>query len=39
MDRNRTSKDINMINGKYWQSAHWSKEYELYAEIKSTEDW
>lgn len=32
-------KDINMINGKYWQSAHWSKEYELYAEIKPTQDW
>ena len=32
-------KDIELVNGKYWESAHWSKEYEVYAEIKSTETW
>ena len=32
-------KEITLVNGKYWQSAHWTKEYEIYAEIKSTETW
>lgn len=32
-------KEIQLKNVKYWQSAHWTKEYEVYAEIKSTENW
>ena len=36
---NELPKEIKLVNGKYWQSAHWSKEYEVYAEIKSTETW
>ena len=36
---NELPKEIKLVNGKYWQSAHWTKEYEVYAEIKSTETW
>ena len=36
---NELPKEIKLVNGKYWQSAHWTKEYEVYAEIKSTEPW
>ena len=32
---NELPKEIKLVNGKYWQSAHWTKEYEEYAEIKS----
>ena len=36
---NELPKEIKLVNGKYWQSAHWTKEYEVYAEIKYTETW
>lgn len=35
----RPSKDVEVIHGKYWQSAHWSKEYILYLEIKASSLW
>jgi hypothetical protein len=31
--------DIKVINGQYWESAHWSKEYILYMELKATRLW
>ncbi|WP_228527948.1 hypothetical protein [Pararhodonellum marinum] len=31
--------DIELIEGKYWQSAHWTKEYKMYLKFKSTEVW
>ncbi len=32
-------KNVTVINGSYWQSAHWSKEYEVYIQIKATNEW
>lgn len=26
--------DIEVLNGEYWASAHWSKEYTLYMELR-----
>lgn len=31
--------DLELINGQYWQSAHWSKEYIMYLKFKPTEEW
>jgi hypothetical protein len=31
--------DIQVLNGQYWQSAHWTKEYILHLKFKSTEKW
>jgi len=33
------AKDIGLINGQYWQSSHWTKEYILYLQIKPTKEW
>ena len=30
---------VNVLNGQYWQSAHWSKEYILYLEIQPSATW
>jgi len=32
-------KDIQVIHGKYWQSASFSKEYIVYLEIVANPDW
>ena len=32
-------KDLEIIQAKYWQSAHWTKEYILYLKLKPTEAW
>ncbi len=32
-------KDLEIIQAKYWQSAHWTKEYILYLKLKPTEEW
>jgi hypothetical protein len=32
-------KDIEVYHGKYWQSAHWSKEYIMYLELKAPAPW
>lgn len=32
-------KNVEVINGSYWQSPHFTKEYEVYIQIKSTNDW
>jgi len=31
--------DIKILNGKYWQSPHWTKEYELYLEMQTNPKW
>lgn len=31
--------DIQILNGKYWQSPHWTKEYELYLEMQTNPKW
>ena len=31
--------DLTILNGKYWQSSHWTKEYILYLRFKPTESW
>lgn len=31
--------DVKVLNGQYWQSAHWTKEYILYLQIKPTDKW
>lgn len=33
------SKEIQVLHGKYLQSAHWSKEYVLYFEMIVTSEW
>jgi len=32
-------KDIKLIRGQYWQSAHWTKEYVMYLKFKPTNIW
>src|SRR5579863_2630679 len=32
-------KEVHLIHGKYWQSAHWSKEYIMYLELKAPSKW
>lgn len=31
--------DIGLLNGQYWQSAHWTKEYIMYLKFKPTKVW
>lgn len=31
--------DIEILNGQYWQSAHWTKEYIVYLKLKPTNKW
>ena len=32
-------KEVRVIHGKYSESANWTKEYEMYLEIKATSSW
>lgn len=32
-------KNIKLINGQYWRSAHWTNEYVMSLKIKSDENW
>ena len=32
-------KDIQVLNGQYWESAHWTKEYTIYLELQATPYW
>jgi hypothetical protein len=32
-------KDVQVVNGKYWQSSHWTKEYIMYLELKTSPLW
>lgn len=31
--------EIKILHGKYWQSPHWTKEYELYLEMQTNPKW
>jgi len=31
--------DLKVLNGQYWQSAHWTKEYIMYLKLKPTNEW
>lgn len=31
--------DLELMEGKYWQSAHWTKEYIMYLKFKPTKIW
>ena len=33
------SKNIEILNGNYWESAHFTKEYILYLEMKTSKIW
>lgn len=33
--KQKLSDDIEVINGKYWKSAHWTYEYEVYLQLKT----
>jgi hypothetical protein len=33
------SSDIELIDGQYWQSSHWTKEYIMYLKFKPTKVW
>ncbi|KIA94457.1 hypothetical protein OA93_20205 [Flavobacterium sp. KMS] len=32
-------KDIKITNGQYWQSAHFTREYEMYLELYASPEW
>jgi hypothetical protein len=32
-------KDLNVLNGQYWESAHWTKEYIMFLKLKPTKEW
>jgi hypothetical protein len=31
--------DLELLNGQYWGSSHWSKEYKMYLKFKPTNIW
>ena len=31
--------NIRVLNGKYWQSGHWTREYILFLKLRPTEEW
>lgn len=31
--------NVKVVNGKYWQSSHWTKEYVLYLELMAPGEW
>ena len=31
--------DLEVLNGQYWESAHWTKEYIMFLKIKPTTEW
>ncbi len=35
----KPTNEVKLINGKYWQSAHFSKEYKMYLELNATNNW
>jgi hypothetical protein len=30
---------IELLEGEYWQSGHWTKEYVMYLKLRPTKDW
>ena len=37
--KSNSNEKINVLNGKYWQSSHWSLEYLLFLEVKNDNTW
>jgi len=35
----KPTSEVKIIHGKYWESAHWSKEYIIFLEMKACKDW
>ncbi len=31
--------DLELLNGQYWQSSHWTREYIMYLKFKPTDKW
>lgn len=31
--------DLELLEGRYWQSAHWTKEYIMYLKLKPSKKW
>ena len=31
--------DLKVLNGQYWESAHWTKEYIMFMKIKPNTEW
>jgi hypothetical protein len=31
--------DLELLEGQYWQSAHWTKEYIMFLKFKPTKEW
>jgi hypothetical protein len=31
--------DVEILNGEYWESAHWSKEYVVYMKLRPSMEW
>lgn len=31
--------NLKVLNGQYWQSAHWTREYIMYLKLKPTIEW
>lgn len=36
---NDSPSDFDLLNGQFWQSSHWTREYIMYLEFKPSEDW
>jgi len=32
-------KEVKVIDGKYWQSGHWTREYEVFLHLKVSREW
>src|SRR5687767_3105717 len=30
---------LELLDGEYWQSAHWTKEYVMYLKLKPSKEW
>lgn len=35
----KPGKDVQVIKAQYWESSHWTKEYEMYMELKTSPLW
>jgi len=35
----KSGSDVEVLQAKYWQSAHWTKEYIVYLKIKPSDEW
>ena len=35
----KPNNEIKLLNGQYWQSSHWTKEYIVYLKFNATDKW